>query len=193
MGTMDLAEKTYHEVLDRQPEHIDARAALCMLYQRTGRNSEAVQLADEIINLQGSRGSEEDLARLSESLELYEQAVQRYGSMNPGVLGKNLELLRDRSLPDDSFSIDPLQTSDAGEDEEFVPVDEETDPLTLYEDEELVDDSEIPFDELVATDALDDDEDTENDDSKISCSLKNLWNPPWMISLPSGMTIPLIP
>ena len=34
-------------------------------------------------------------------------------------------------------------------DEDFVPVDEESDALNLFEEEDLIDDSEMPFDELI--------------------------------------------
>ena len=165
MGENSKALAAYKDVLAREPENLDARAALSLLYQRTGRNAEAVRLADEIVNMQGSRGTEEDLSNLSNSLELYENAVHRFGSTNPDALGRNIELLRSKSIPDSGLGEAELTPTLKAGGEGFVPVDEESDPLTLIEDEEFVDDSEIPFDELLATTGEEEPEDVPPDDS----------------------------
>lgn len=141
------AQATYKEVLASEPENIDALTALSLLYQRTGRNADAVRLADDIVNMQGSRGSEEDLGKLANSLDLYEKAVQRYGSSNPDAIGRNLKLLRSQAIPDDET---PLIA--ARPDEAFVPVDEENDSAALSMEDEIVDDSELPFDEFMTFD-----------------------------------------
>jgi tetratricopeptide (TPR) repeat protein len=87
MKDPERALATYKEVLASESENIDALTALSLLYQRTGRNAEAVRLADDIVNMQGSRGSEEDLGKLSNSLDLYEKAVHRPQSQAPALAG----------------------------------------------------------------------------------------------------------
>ncbi len=150
MKDYDRAQDAYKEVLSRDPQHIDARVALSLLYQQTGKNAEAVRIADEIVNMQGSRASPEDLSNLAGSLDLYEQAVKRYGKSNPAAIGKNLEMLRPKQDElADEFPEDV--TPDFGDTGEFIPVDEDTDGLTLADEDALYSDGEMPFDELIET------------------------------------------
>lgn len=150
MKDYDRAQDAYKEVLSRDPQHIDARVALSLLYQQTGKNAEAVRIADEIVNMQGSRASPEDLSNLAGSLDLYEQAVKRYGKSNPAAIGKNLDMLRPKQDElADEFPEDV--TPDFGDTGEFIPVDEDTDGLTLADEDALYSDGEMPFDELIET------------------------------------------
>jgi tetratricopeptide (TPR) repeat protein len=153
MKDPERALATYKDVLASESENIDALTALSLLYQRTGRNAEAVRLADDIVNMQGSRGSEEDLGKLSNSLDLYEKAVQRYGSSNPDAIGRNLKLLRSQAIPD---AEEPLVV--AKQEESFIPVDEENDSAALSMEDEIVGDDELPFDELMTFDETPEDE-----------------------------------
>ena len=164
MKMTDEAQAAYNEVLAREPDNIDALTALSLLYQQTGRNADAVRLADEIVNMQSSRGSEADLNKLSDSLELYERAVNRYGSSNPDAIGRNLALLRSRLIPDEEDLGAEIAPSEKIMNDAFIPVDEETNPLNLLEDEETIEDGEMPFDELVADEEVPEIEDESLDD-----------------------------
>jgi hypothetical protein len=61
--------------------------------QATGDKEKAIELADNLINLQGSRGTADDLENLNETLEMYEELAHDYAQDNRQAIEENLKTL----------------------------------------------------------------------------------------------------
>lgn len=150
MENFDSAAACYKTVIAEEKDNFQANTALSLLYQRMGKTMDAVRLADEMVNLQGSRASEEDLASLGKSISLYEQAVDQYKTTNPSVTSRNLELLHryeDSAAPGDAGSESQAAKTQGDDENDSPPVFAEdeaafADPDSPYTTEELLPDQE---------------------------------------------------
>ncbi len=135
------------EVLQGARDHLpdDGRAIALMARAQSdlGNTAEALKTADELINLQGNRGSDDDLSALNQSLEIYEKAV---GALESDVWQQNLNRLSDLieqvsrdAEARDSETLEVDQTAEVDPDsipflgswgQEFF-ADEEEEPLRL--------------------------------------------------------------
>lgn len=89
----EKALSCYTSVIEREKDNIKANAALSLLYQRMGKNTEAVALAGRMVTKQGTDTGDNSLEALQESLALYEQAMNHYRISNPTAAAENLRLL----------------------------------------------------------------------------------------------------
>lgn len=89
----EKALSCYTSVIEREKDNIKANAALSLLYQRMGKNTEAVALAGRMVTKQGTDTGDNSLETLQESLALYEQAMNHYRISNPTAAAENLRLL----------------------------------------------------------------------------------------------------
>lgn len=89
----EKALSCYTSVIEREKDNIKANAALSLLYQRMGKNTEAVALAGRMVTKQGTDTGDNSLETLQESLTLYEQAMNHYRISNPTAAAENLRLL----------------------------------------------------------------------------------------------------
>ena len=84
------------ELLQDAREHLPDDGRVIALIARAqsdlGNTAEALETADELISLQGNRGSDDDLSALNQSLEIYEKAV---GALESDVWQQNLNRLSD--------------------------------------------------------------------------------------------------
>ena len=159
-----------HEVLSRA-EAIDATspevmAARVILRHEEGDRVGALSAADELISMQGERGTAEDLSRLNESLELYERMAQEWEQENPTAWRENVDKLV--SLTQGAGDVgdeEGIQVSSSeGIDEESIPIlrfshgdeplSEELEPLEIEGTDEG--DEEDPFleSDLLETDGV---------------------------------------
>ena len=90
------AYQTYQKVLEIKPNAFEARSALSRFFQKRGNTIEALQTANEMLNLQSAGTVEDHAHNLAETIDLYERAAESY--MTDPLLTKNLEKLK----PDDS-------------------------------------------------------------------------------------------
>ena len=97
LNNPQAAYQEYQRVLELKPDAIEARSALSRLFQKRGNTLEALKTANEILNLQSGSETDEYEQDLAASLDLYEQAAERY--IADPLLTKNLEKLK----PDDSY------------------------------------------------------------------------------------------
>lgn len=97
LNNPQAAYQDYQKVLELKPDAIEARSALSRLFQKRGDTLEALKTASEILNMQSGFEIGEHEQDMAASLDLYEQAAERY--IADPLLTKNLEQLK----PDDSY------------------------------------------------------------------------------------------
>ena len=112
-------------------------AAIATAHQRGGERDEALRAFDELINLQGSRATEEDIQALTESLEMYEQAMESFASENPNDWDRNINRLVELSQPEE----EEQEEADVAMDEQ-VSLDEDSIPILSFGGEELLEPEE---------------------------------------------------
>lgn len=128
------AYQTYQNVLEQAPNTIEARSALARLFQKHGNTIEALQTADEILNLQSTGKDEKHIQGIAEALDLYESAAQNY--MTDPLLTKNLEQLKPE---DEEVYIPPTELEQRNSQHDIFPLFEEV----------IEDDEDLPFELLV--------------------------------------------
>ncbi|PIE98033.1 MAG: hypothetical protein CR988_05260 [Treponema sp.] len=140
LSQIDLARNQYNQVLKIDDKNTDALSAISSLLQKEGDFSKAVMFADEVINVQTTRGTDDDLKKLSESLSLYEQAANKFSENSE--ITKNLDMLKTPAVS---------ETPDLGTQEPKAPVVEEDESLSLLDMEEFDEspDLDMPFDDLM--------------------------------------------
>ncbi|TVQ36657.1 MAG: tetratricopeptide repeat protein [Spirochaetaceae bacterium] len=115
-------------VLQAAREHFpeDRRAISLMARAQSdlGKTAEALKSADELVSLQGNRGSDDDLNALNESLEIYERAV---GALESDVWQQNLrrlgDLIEEVSREAEAREAEALEVEEAGElDADSIPI-----------------------------------------------------------------------
>jgi len=97
LNNPQAAYQEYQKVLELKPNAIEARSALSRLFQKRGDTLEALKTANEILNMQSGSESGEPEQDMAASLDLYEQAAEKY--IADPLLTKNLEQLKS----DDSY------------------------------------------------------------------------------------------
>ena len=77
-GRLEEAADHFRQVAAENPDSTDAQAYLARTYQTSGETERAIETAEDLINLQGLRGSSDDLSAITGSLDLYERAISEY-------------------------------------------------------------------------------------------------------------------
>ncbi|WP_024466573.1 tetratricopeptide repeat protein [Treponema pedis] len=155
MEQYDKAKTEYKKILKNDEKNTQVLAAILELNKKLGNTAKAVQVAADMIQIQ----SEDNLGinDLSDSLQMYEDAVSNYG--DDSILNKNIDLLR---TPNEEMDLSPIEDNLNAQD---VKNENETeDELTLGEAIEDTPDLEMPFDDLME---LADEELFEGSDSEI--------------------------
>ncbi len=152
----DKARAEYNKIIRNDAKNTEALKAIMELNRKEGNDAEAIKLANEIVDINIEDESAQNLDELSNSLELYEEAVSAYDSDE--LVNKNLEQFKS--------SEDGVDITPEGIEENLVVEKTEEDEMTLDDDLSLkdADDLEMPFDDLM--DLADDDyfEERKNDD-----------------------------
>jgi len=140
MQKYDLAKNEYNKIIKNDSKNTDALTAILKLNEKEGNTADAVKLANDIVDIQTDNMDNDNINSLSESVQLYEDAVRSYG--NDSILNKNLEKLRP-----------PQEELDMSLEPEFKePGDlnfENDEELTLSESFESMPDLEMPFNDLI--------------------------------------------
>ncbi|AIN93807.1 tetratricopeptide repeat protein [Treponema putidum] len=160
MQKYDLAKHEYNKIIKNDSKNTEALAAILELNKKEGNTAEAVRLANEIVDIRTDSIEDDDINGLSESVQLYEDAVSSYG--DDGILNKNLDKLK---FPEEELDISLEQELKEVGDVNF----EDDDEITLSESFEDMPDLEMPFDDLME---LADDEDLNKEEDEDS--LENL-------------------
>lgn len=136
MGRNEEALQILNELKELYPGDGRVLAALARAHQQGGDRERAVEAASELINLQGSRATHEDIAALNESLELYEQAVEAFAPEHDEAWTENLRKLGELSRPE--AEEEPSEP----EPDEMNGVDEDSIPILTFGGEELLEPEE---------------------------------------------------
>ena len=160
MQKYDLAKHEYNKIIKNDSKNTEALAAILELNKKEGNTAEAVRLANEIVDIRTDSIEDDDINSLSESVQLYEDAVSSYG--DDGILNKNLDKLK---FPEEELDISLEQELKEVGDVNF----EDDDEITLSESFEDMPDLEMPFDDLME---LADDENLNREEDENS--LENL-------------------
>ena len=138
MGNRTHAIQVFEELSKADPNDAEALAAVAELHKEAGSIEKALRTADNLVNLQGKRGTADDLLDLNKSLEFYENAVNAYSTSAKDMWAKNVKLMdsedEDDSMEEDiSFLMGASHTIDEETEELFV---EETEDFLKEEEEE---------------------------------------------------------
>ena len=161
------AYKIYQKIIQDYPDSIDARAALSQLLHKHGNTLEALQTADEMVRLQSTGNTEDDIQGLADSLDLYEKAVENY--IADPALTKNLDKLKVETDPE---FVSSEELAEAAYQDELFPLFDENSildndvPLELFTedtDSELTDEDQALLDAPPAEEAYDETEEIEDE------------------------------
>jgi tetratricopeptide (TPR) repeat protein len=151
MGNRTHAIQIFEELAKADPSDAEALAAAAALHKEAGSLEKALRTADKLVNLQGKRGTADDLSDLGKSLEFYENAVNAYSSSVREMWDRNMKLITETSDAENETAADDMSLllGAAG----MTPVmDEETEELFIEdveaeepEDEELLPDDEDEY------------------------------------------------
>ena len=97
LNNPQTAYQIYQKILKLQPDSFEARSALARLFQQSGDTIEALQTANEILNLQSASETVDQTQKMAETLDLYEHAAESY--MDDPLLMKNLDQLKTGGKP----------------------------------------------------------------------------------------------
>jgi tetratricopeptide (TPR) repeat protein len=156
MGNSAYGIQIFEELAKADPNDTEALAAAAELHKEAGSIEKALRTADALVNLQGKRGTADDLSELNKSLEFYENAVNAYSSSVKEMWDKNIKLLSGagEAADEEEAGMDLLLGS-AGM---AQAVDEESEALFIedseeFDEDELVDEDffseEEPFSEIL--------------------------------------------
>ncbi len=137
----DNARTEYNKIIKNDAKNTEALKAIMELNRKEGNDAEAIKLANEIVDINVADDEAQNLDELSDSLELYEEAVSAYG--NDELINKNLEQFQSS---DEGVDITP-----EGIEEDLEVKNTQEDEMTLDEDFnfEDADDIDMPFDDLM--------------------------------------------
>lgn len=161
LGQGEAAKASLAEAAQMNPEDGNLIAARANVHRALGDRDEALAAADELISLQGQRGSADDLSALNRSLELYEDLVTAYEEENAERWQSNLERLgrlteRGRSAPEQFVPMDTEETEDI--DEDSIPILNFLGGSVAAEEEEPEPEPELEAHVTVRTEAAEEDE-----------------------------------
>ena len=97
-GRIDDAREILETLRLEDGKNTGVLGALARIYQQTGDQKGALQLADEILRVQGHTSAEDELSLMVETLELYEKSAQSIGEDMKETWSRNLRALAD-TLP----------------------------------------------------------------------------------------------
>jgi tetratricopeptide (TPR) repeat protein len=150
MGNRTHAIQVFEELARADPTDAEALAAAAELHKDGGAIEKALRTADTLVNLQGKRGTAEDLSELNKSLEFYESAVHAYSSSVREMWDRNIKLASAAAEADGDEANTSLLLGAAGI---ALSTDEETETLFIEDDEflenEMIKDGNIALDEEV--------------------------------------------
>lgn len=132
-GRQDDAIAMLEELRKIYPGDGRVLAAIANAHQRGGMREEALRAFDDLINLQGSRATSDDIEALHESLQLYEQAVDAFADDLQIDWERNINRLVELSKPDTEEEEEPDLAMD-----EQVSLDEDSIPILSFGGEELL-------------------------------------------------------
>jgi tetratricopeptide (TPR) repeat protein len=139
MGNRTHAIQIFEELARADPNDTEALAAAAELHREAGSIEKAVRAADTLVNLQGKRGTSEDLSSLNESLEFYENAVNAYSNPVKEMWDRNIKAISGAAEEEEEDDMSLLFGS-AG----MAPVtDEETEALFIEDIEMQADEEDI--------------------------------------------------
>jgi tetratricopeptide (TPR) repeat protein len=155
MGNTTHALQIFEELARADPNDTEALTAAAELHKGAGSIEKALRTADTLVNLQGKRGSPEDLSDLNKSLEFYENAVSAYSSSVRDMWDRNIKLAlgTDEPEPEEDITLllgaagmapamdeetETLFIEDMENGKELIEeeLDPPEDPLPLYDEED---------------------------------------------------------
>jgi tetratricopeptide (TPR) repeat protein len=95
MGNRTHAIQIFEELAKTDSNDTEALAAAAELHKEAGSLEKALRTADTLVNLQGKRGTSDDLSNLNKSLEFYENAVNAYSSSVREMWDRNMKAMRE--------------------------------------------------------------------------------------------------
>ncbi|MCA1753987.1 MAG: tetratricopeptide repeat protein, partial [Spirochaeta sp.] len=87
------AVKLLKKLKKKNPESVETLSALSRAHQTLGEREKAIGALDELINIQGNRGTPDDINALNKSLELYEEAARSLADEHSDDWQRNLDKL----------------------------------------------------------------------------------------------------
>ncbi|MFP4511216.1 MAG: tetratricopeptide repeat protein, partial [Spirochaetaceae bacterium] len=133
---------------ERAPDDERILVAIARAHQQMGEREQAIDAADELVNLQGQRARPDDLSRLNDSLSLYEKAVAAFEEDHGEAWARSLETLGKlaRGEREETPTIQPLAVDELGElDEESVPLLDFGDDFDVDEEEAAAEPEDVDY------------------------------------------------
>jgi tetratricopeptide (TPR) repeat protein len=151
MGNRVHAIQIFEELAKADPNDTEALSAAAELHKEAGSLEKALRTADKLVNLQGKRGTPDDLSELNKSLEFYENAVSAYSSSVQEMWDRNMKLMTETAEAGATGENEDLSLllGAAGVDS---AVDEALEELFIEDMENLRDTDEDVLDDLVLDD-----------------------------------------
>ncbi|MBN1697153.1 MAG: tetratricopeptide repeat protein [Spirochaetales bacterium] len=150
-GDLKQASELLAGIVTEKPRSVEPYYYLAKTYRNMGDPEKAIEVVGELITIQGKRGSVIDLSNLSETLALYEEATNEYEKKFIKGLYNDSAHLRDFGL-DESDSDSSIDESDSvyspldaakllksGTGEDFIPVKEEEERITIVDGTDIED------------------------------------------------------
>ncbi|MDR1375178.1 MAG: tetratricopeptide repeat protein [Treponema sp.] len=157
MGNRTHAIQIFEELARADPNDTEALAAAAALHKEAGSLEKALRTADKLVNLQGKRGTSDDLSDLNKSLEFYENAVSAYSSSVQEMWDRNMKLIAGESAAEAEEDTDiGLLMGTAGVSQ---AVDEEIEELFIEDIENSKPENDVVIDDEDEYPILDDAED----------------------------------
>jgi tetratricopeptide (TPR) repeat protein len=155
MGNRTHAIQIFEELAKADPNDTEALAAAAALHKEAGSLEKALRTADKLVNLQGKRGTSDDLSDLNKSLEFYENAVSAYSSSVQEMWDRNMKLITEEAEAGEDTDISLLMGT-AGMSQ---VVDEEIEELFIEDVENHPPEDEVVIDDEDEYSGFDDEED----------------------------------
>ncbi len=133
---------------ERAPDDERILVAIARAHQQMGKREQAIDAADQLVNLQGQRARPDDLSRLNDSLSLYEKAVAAFEEDHGEAWAKSLETLGKlaRGEREETPQIQPLAVDELGElDEESIPLLDFGDDFDVDEEEAAAEPEDVDY------------------------------------------------
>ena len=128
-GRPKEAVKLLKKLKKKNPESVETLTALSRAHQTLGEREKAIGALDELISLQGNRGTPDDLSALNKSLELYEEAARSLADEHSDNWQRNLDKLsryartHDAGRPEDVDQELHVESLDAQDEDSVSPWD----------------------------------------------------------------------
>ena len=158
-GRSDDARNLLEKLRIEDPQNTAVLGALARIHQESGDQKGALQLADAILQVQGTKSAEDELTLMMETLEMYEKSAESLGEEMKETWDRNLRTLAEplkieaeepeaveeqRPLVEEPdwmlVKNDPNQTSllDLGDLNPVIMIDEEDESMILREEDEIL-------------------------------------------------------